>query len=690
MTNGIDRIRVYFDNMVAINLFHELSFPEKLGGITSLSQLCALLAAITGYAARFYPSDVNSTVGDELRFMEANYQRPAHFLGLAFKYIDEALMECDDETPPLCVVQALIIATHCQLTRGVHGKAWRSLGLCVRLAYEMNLHLVDSRGAVQAGQEDPIRWQADEEKRRAWWAIWEMDVFASAIRRTPTAMDWTQMEILLPIEDADWFRNHPVPSCFMEIDPVHRWKALQESGNQSPKAWYLVINSLMKGAQMISSPRGVPYLGNPDHYPPSNSRTRKGTNSVEDAQQKLETLANAVHCFVLAIPAHLRYRNQYLSFDPPLPGHCGSLRQQHCSTYNIFVMTQLARLMIHRYDVFGVHTPTRRPEGGSEQFTAGDGAGRNSFSFHDLESLPLRQYFDAADNILTIVNQSCEEHIRHINPFLSSTVWLASAVQLVRKHFCRSITNPGLIKSRFDVLYLTYKRCVSFWDTQTALQQNLESLEVQLEANDNNELDSRERRPRVTSNRAQEKGAKLPTWVQHTLRSDQTDHHESDVGAQSFKRKRDYTSTSACTIAEETDLISLAPLQNQAKAPTRFLLDTPPASIIGDSVTTQDTVSEMQPPVGSGYVQQQQQRQSGMGTMSLFDFMHMPSSNKNQLSRPECLSPMAPSMISPLFLDSTTSRTVDMNDVQQDQDFEWRNFDLPSGIHDLLSGFSTY
>jgi hypothetical protein len=70
--------------------------------------------------------------------------RPVHFLNLALKYIDDALAECGDEPPPLCILQALIITGHCQLIEGVRGKAWRSLGICIRLAYELNLHLVDA------------------------------------------------------------------------------------------------------------------------------------------------------------------------------------------------------------------------------------------------------------------------------------------------------------------------------------------------------------------------------------------------------------------------------------------------------------------------------------------------------------------------------------------------------------------
>jgi len=158
---------------------------------------------------------------------------PLYFLELASRFFEEAIHECGDEAPQLCILQAMILLAHGQLTQGVRGKAWRSLGTCVRLAYELNLHLVD------AGHARPVadaRERCDfEEKRRAWWAIWEMDIFASTVRRCPTAMDWSQNETLLPIEDEYWFQNKPRASCFLEKDLVRRWKVLQESGNHWPK-----------------------------------------------------------------------------------------------------------------------------------------------------------------------------------------------------------------------------------------------------------------------------------------------------------------------------------------------------------------------------------------------------------------------------------------------------------------------
>jgi hypothetical protein len=491
LTDLIGRIKTYFENMVAISLLHEPKFHEKINKIESASQVHAMLAAMLAYAARFYPTGDDSP---DIGFEETNstHRQAAHFLNLALVYIDDALKECGDEAPPLCILQALIISTHCQLTQGVRGKAWRSLGMCVRLAYELNLHLVDGEDVKDIGEVDPNEWCDNEEKRRAWWAIWEMDVFASTIRRTPTAVDWSQIETFLPVEDKYWFQNQPRPSCFMESDPIYRWKALQECGNQSSKAWFLVINSLMKEAQMISSPRGVPYTHQLDDRQPHRVTNRYQGRSRDisiESHQKLETLSNSVRCFGLALPAYLKYRNQYLTFDATVSGQKGSLRKLHCGIHNIFVMTQLARLMIHRYNVFGGQARAAYDSHYTAAGASNNSAARNNSpsSTHDIEELSLRQYFEAADNILAIVHRSSDDHIQYINPFLSSTIWLASAVQLVHKEFGPPGTNRSLIKSKFEVLYMTYKRCIRFWDTQTALQQNLEMLETQLEEFRNSE-----------------------------------------------------------------------------------------------------------------------------------------------------------------------------------------------------------
>jgi hypothetical protein len=468
--------------MTAINIFREPTFESKVRNIGSVAQVHALLASVLAFSARFYYSEAPN--GQEYNFSgpsERAYQ-PAYFLELASKFTDEALGECGDEAPPLCVVQALVLIAHGQLTQGVRGKAWRSLGTCVRLAYELNLHLVDA--AHPQDPVDALQWCDFEEKRRVWWAIWEMDVFASTVRRCPTGVDWSQIETLLPVEDEYWFAGKPQTSCFLEPDPVLRCKVLQETGNHSPKAWFIVINSLMKDAQSISSPRGIPYLPSlaaqrVSAKSPSVKVQKQNAAMAEEAKEKLEMLNNSVYCFVLALPPHLRYRNQYLGFDARQPGQTSSLRQHHCGVYNIHVMTQLAKLMIHHYDIFGESARECRTT--QDRRTGKSGGCPIPNRMNSSANLAMTQYFEAADEILKIIRLSSDDHIKWINNFLSSTIWLASAVQLVHKEFGPQGTNRSLIKSKFEVLNMTYKKCVSFWDIQTAMQRNLETLESQLE-----------------------------------------------------------------------------------------------------------------------------------------------------------------------------------------------------------------
>lgn len=457
--------------MTAINIFHEPNFRDKLMSIGTSSILHALLASICAFSSRFCSS--TSREGQDYNFdgLAGMHHTPSHFLQLASRCVNEALEECGDQAPPLSLLQALVLLAHGQLTQGVRGKAWRSLGSCVRLAYESNLHLVDA--GFPRDSVDTRIWTENEEKRRVWWAIWEMDVFASTIRRCPTAVDWSQIETLLPVEDEYWFKGTPHASCFLELDLGLRWKALQDSGNRSAKAWFIVINSMMKDAQVISSPRGIPDHDSPGE-PNSSAKAAKPPNraasTADKSREKLETISNSVRCFGLALPSVLRYRNQYLSFEGRQPRQINGLRQQHSGIYNIHVMTQLANLMTNHYDMFaetarGVSTRKSQSDGGKAT----------------THSMSMQQYFEAADEILKIVHRSGDDHIQYINAFLTSTIWLASAVQLVRKEFGPPSTNKVLIKSRFEVLHMTYKKCVSFWDIQTAMQQNLEMLESQLE-----------------------------------------------------------------------------------------------------------------------------------------------------------------------------------------------------------------
>ena len=125
------------------------------------------------------------------------------FRTLSQVHIDQAFRECGDSKPTLVLLQALALSTFQQLIRGARGLAWRSLGTCVRVAYELDLHLVDSderEEDINFTDKAAPSWCFDEEKRRIWWAIWEMDTFARYVIHSSRLFNAGQVFLVLLIQ----------------------------------------------------------------------------------------------------------------------------------------------------------------------------------------------------------------------------------------------------------------------------------------------------------------------------------------------------------------------------------------------------------------------------------------------------------------------------------------------------------
>ncbi|RDL38598.1 uncharacterized protein BP5553_02938 [Venustampulla echinocandica] len=466
----------YFNTFTSFRLFREPHFRTKLHHITNGSQLNALVASMLAFGAKSAGPRSKSTGSCE-------QLSDTYFSELAKRYIDTALNECGDETPSIALLQALILTSHWLLIQGVRGKAWRYLGLCVRIAYEMNLHLIDSGKTSDYYLNKPAQWCEDEERRRAWWAIWEMDVFASVIRRCPTAIDWSQNETVLPAEDEKWFQGQPQASCMLEIPLVHRWKALQGTGNKSPRAWFIVVNSLMKEAQGISSPVGIRrsapqgetgWRAYGSARQPGNSRLTEKERTTETLH-KLSTLYNSLRCFTMAIPPLLKYGNQYLSFDSRGNdlGATSSIRHLHSAIYSIHIMTQLTKLMIHKYYIFRSGLQL-----GEKMSTEHGASAENGLLLQ--KDRAFDQYCEAADEVLRVIHGSSEVQYKYVNPFMSNTIWLAAAVQLLHRELGAPGAEKDLANSNFEVLCMTHDQFVSYWNMSNALPQNLETLGGQL------------------------------------------------------------------------------------------------------------------------------------------------------------------------------------------------------------------
>ncbi|KAH8812365.1 fungal-specific transcription factor domain-containing protein [Xylogone sp. PMI_703] len=437
----------YFNHITAFSLFHRPTFHNKLATISSPLHVNALLASIFAFSAR-YKGSSNLQSGSSNTSSE-RFAKSAELL------TDQALRECSDDIPPLCLLQALILVSFRQLIDGVRGRAWRSHGMCVRIAYELQLHLIDKNSQIP--NPGGANLHLDEEKRRAWWTIWEFDVYASTVRRLPTGIDWKNNETFLPISDELWYADKTAKSCKLDRDPAVAWKSLRESGNTSPKAWFIVINALMRCAQLYSYPQAYSIS--------SAGKTKNGNECIEH----LSIIANSLYCISSALPESLMYKGEYLPFNT----EDRISFQLDSAKHSICIMLQLARFMIYHHQVF---SSTSRllaqlsisPSGAIKpELPAADHAAWN-------------HYLSAATEIVNLVRNCSPVHVKYVNPFLANTIWLAAAAQVVSKVLAPIPVDRRTAESNLDVLQANLNAYIAFCGGAVSQKQKLSTLEMRL------------------------------------------------------------------------------------------------------------------------------------------------------------------------------------------------------------------
>ncbi|KAJ5982942.1 Fungal specific transcription factor [Penicillium waksmanii] len=472
---------IYFDSMTEFSLFHRSSFGNKIQNIKNPGHLQALFASMFAYSATFHIDDAVDPMTHI--WTSPCTPDPMSFHNLALKLINKSLDECSDQAPSICLLQAMVLITFCELTKGVRGRAWRLLGSCVRVAYELHLHLIDyeARDEYFKVGRDLSRWIADEERRRCWWAIWKMDNFASVIRRCPTAIDWNMIDTYLPVSDELWFNNQFQRSCFLEREPTTRAEILKSCGNDGADAWLIVTSSIMRDAQVLlrGNLRGVlldldPHNASEQllHYF-HNSFCRKRTD--KDSAQ-LKTLIRALRNTIASLPKFLVYYGEYLDFGFKLleRKRDSETRRMHSAKYNIHLTMKLAQFMIYHHYAFGeivsgvifTEKDTKHEPLLSEEQTTENALG-------------LEQCLQAADDIYILTSQCPEDHVKYVNPFLASTVWLSASLQVLRKLFGKREDLEETL-SKYAILRATCERYTAFWNTPLTLLENLNSLEARL------------------------------------------------------------------------------------------------------------------------------------------------------------------------------------------------------------------
>ncbi|OHE95131.1 hypothetical protein CORC01_09518 [Colletotrichum orchidophilum] len=180
----------------------------------------------------------------------ASPNRGERFAEQAIKYYAE-LRSADFETN-LEYLQGCILLAFYLYTSGPSHQAWILTGVCVRLAYDLDLCCMDEDEDVN---ETAAEWSAAEERRRAFWLVWELDTFASILSMRPRGLNSQRIVVRLPASDQAWFSNHPCESPAIPPDPAQAWKVLLDSPNNDERAWFLLANHLMALAYEAASGR---------------------------------------------------------------------------------------------------------------------------------------------------------------------------------------------------------------------------------------------------------------------------------------------------------------------------------------------------------------------------------------------------------------------------------------------------
>jgi hypothetical protein len=183
-------------------------------------------------------------------------------------------------------LQGCVLLAFHSYTAGLSFRGWIMVGVCVRLAYELELHQIDQDGSIGLSDEE---WVAREEYRRLWWLVWELDRFGSTMMERPYGIDNRSMAVLVPVSDQAWFQGIQVQSVMFDTRPEVAWQCLQGCANQDERAYFLLCTHLN-----------------------SSIHEERKQGALKD--DRIYQLQMAINCFRLALPGRFHLNNQALLF----------------------------------------------------------------------------------------------------------------------------------------------------------------------------------------------------------------------------------------------------------------------------------------------------------------------------------------------------------------------------------------
>ncbi len=194
----------------------------------------------------------------------------------------------DEYEPNMMFLKGCVLLAFYYYTSDFCAQGWVIVGVCVRLSYALDLHEIDEEEEEESSPSDPTKI---EERRRAWWLVWELDCFGSTVLQRPFAIDQRRWTVRLPMSDKAWFAGRVECCELLTWQPVHIWRALIGIGSHDERACFLVANVMLSlVVDRLQQKQGI------------------------SLEEKL-TIENDINCVMLALPPAFDLNMQPPVFD---------------------------------------------------------------------------------------------------------------------------------------------------------------------------------------------------------------------------------------------------------------------------------------------------------------------------------------------------------------------------------------
>ncbi|KAL4861565.1 fungal-specific transcription factor domain-containing protein [Aspergillus spectabilis] len=339
--------------------------------------------------------------------------------------------QSQDGDVTLKILQGSILMTFYQLSSGLDFKGLVAAGICCRMAYTLSLHRTDvgyiSSPPDEGTNIDVEEWTYKEERRRAWWACWELDTFSSTVACQPPTIDLSRLDVHLPVSDEAWFNMKPVSSALLASrKPLEVWKSLKGSPNQNDYAWYLISNCLMRQAQQMFESR-------------------------EASSEVLNNFQSSVNCYALTLPARFSISPANITFN-----------ETTFSSSNYIIGTHIMLQNANIYATLLAHREESQP---SPPATLNDNCAHDSPTSSSLYRPAAYSCTRYTDEVIRAVRLWSPDFMAMASPFLVCAIPGPFGV-----HFRTTASEYGVSHDiNKELLELVIKHQASYWGLASML-----------------------------------------------------------------------------------------------------------------------------------------------------------------------------------------------------------------------------